>query len=395
MKLKVAIIIERADTALGGAERSVFEMAEALASLDLDVHILAAKGRMDANNVHFLCPDIPGKRTSHSRFAAALKEHLAENHYDIVHSILPFDFIDVYQPRDGAYIESALQKAASFSSRFMQSFKKATAFLNLRRAALIRAERQLVNRPDGPIVAAISNYVAMQFRQHYGLNVDRITVILNGVKTAELLDKGRVDRLRGQILTELGLKESDHPVLFLFAGHNFKRKGLGCLIKAMQLVSTKATDGQVFLVIAGGDRTTGYLRLARKLNVYKQVLFLGKVSNIAETIAAADVAVLPTFYDPCSRFILEALAGDKPVITTKYNGAIDFFIDNRHGRVIDSPNDVSALADALIYFIEPANIRKASRAIIEDNIKQNVSITRLAGQLKVLYERIPAKRRRQ
>ena len=59
MKPKVAIIIERADTALGGAERSVFEMAQALASLDLDVHILAAKGRMEANNVHFLCRDIP------------------------------------------------------------------------------------------------------------------------------------------------------------------------------------------------------------------------------------------------------------------------------------------------------------------------------------------------
>jgi UDP-glucose:(heptosyl)LPS alpha-1,3-glucosyltransferase len=395
MKPKIAIIIERADTALGGAERSVFEMAEALASLDLDVHILAAKGRIEANNVRFLCRNLPGKRTGHSRFATALARHLAENRYDIIHSILPFDFIDVYQPRDGVYIESALQKAASFSSGFMQSFKKATTLLNLRRAALIRAERQLVNKPDGPVVAAISNYVAEQFRRHYGLNDDRIAVILNGVKTAESLDKNRVDRLRGQILADLGLKESEHPVLFLFAGHNFKRKGLGCLIKAMQSVSTRTKDRQAFLIVAGGGKKSGYLRLARKLNVHERVLFLGNVSNIDETIAAADVAVLPTFYDPCSRFILEALAAGKPVITTRFNGAADFFTDNRHGKVVDRPDDVAALAESIMYFMGPANIQKASRAIIEDKIKENVSISRLAGQLKGLYEKILAKRRRQ
>jgi UDP-glucose:(heptosyl)LPS alpha-1,3-glucosyltransferase len=394
MKPKVAIIIERADTALGGAERSVFEMAQALASLDLDVHILAAKGRLEADNVHFLCRDIPGKRTSHGDFARALKEHLEKNHYDIIHSILPFDFVDVYQPRDGAYIESALRNAASFSSRFMQSFKKATAFLNMRRAALIRAERRLCSKPDGPIVAAISNYVAMQFRRHYGLSEDRIAVILNGVKTGELPGKIRVNQVRIQILEELGLSGNNNAILFLFAGHNFKRKGLGSIIRAMHLVSTKSASRPVFLVVAGQDRKSGYLRLARKLNVHKQVLFLGKVSNIAETIAATNVAVLPTFYDPCSRFILEALAAGKPVITTGFNGAVDFFTEGRHGKVVEKPDDVAALADALMYFTEQVNIRKASQAIIEDNIKENVSVTRLAAQLKGLYEKILDKRKR-
>jgi len=44
MKTKVAIIIERANTALGGAERSVFELTAALSGLDVKVHILAVKG---------------------------------------------------------------------------------------------------------------------------------------------------------------------------------------------------------------------------------------------------------------------------------------------------------------------------------------------------------------
>lgn len=37
-------IIERTDVALGGAERSISEVADALSVLGLEVHLLAAKG---------------------------------------------------------------------------------------------------------------------------------------------------------------------------------------------------------------------------------------------------------------------------------------------------------------------------------------------------------------
>jgi hypothetical protein len=43
MKKKIAIIIERANIALGGAERSVFELAAALKAHGLEVDILAAR----------------------------------------------------------------------------------------------------------------------------------------------------------------------------------------------------------------------------------------------------------------------------------------------------------------------------------------------------------------
>jgi hypothetical protein len=114
MNRKIAIIIERADIALGGAERSVFEMTTALSGLGLEVDILAAKGRANTKNIHILCQDSPGKRVHHFTFAKALKKHLSENHYDIIHSVLPFDFADIYQPRGGTYAESILHNAVSY-----------------------------------------------------------------------------------------------------------------------------------------------------------------------------------------------------------------------------------------------------------------------------------------
>ena len=84
MKKKIALIIERADIALGGAERSVFELATALSALGLKVDILAARGQTNAENIHILCRNGPGKRTCYFPFAKVLKKHLSENQYDIM-----------------------------------------------------------------------------------------------------------------------------------------------------------------------------------------------------------------------------------------------------------------------------------------------------------------------
>ena len=398
MKKKIAIIIERANIALGGAERSVFELAAALRALGLEVHMLAAKGQANAKSINILCQDSPGKRTCYFTFAKALKRHLSENHYDIVHSVLPFDFADVYQSRGGTYTESILRNAASYQNKLLESYKRMTAFANFRRTTLLRAERKLCREPSGPLIAAISQYAAEQFKRHYGVANGRIVVISNGVKINKRIDTAEAGKLRTQILAKLGLKEADNPVLFLFVANNFRLKGLAVLIKAMSVYGKAAchkTGRQAYLVVAGNGRTHKYRRLAKKLNpptADGKIIFLGPIRHIQNALSIIDVAILPTFYDPCSRYILEALAADKPVITTRFNGASEQFVNNRHGKVIERSEDVSALAEAIGYFTDTNNIKTASEAIVADNLKEKISIVRAAKQLMSVYESILQKK---
>lgn len=404
MNKKIAIITERADIALGGAERSVFELASALSELGLEVDILAAKGlasakryggaeQTNARNTYILCQDSPGKRVGLFSFEKRLKQYLSENRYSLIHSVLPFDFADIYQPRGGAYAESIVRNAASYQNKFLSSYKELTAFANFRRTRLLQAERQLCKGPDGPVIAALSQYVAEQFKRHYAVNAERIVVIPNGVKINKQVDEKQAERFRTQILAQLGLKEADNsldsardrPALFLLAAHNFRLKGLSAAIRALKYK-------KVHLIVVGNDKAHKYIRLAKKLSVEKQILFLGAVQNIQNILSVTDVAILPTFYDPCSRFILEALSADKPVITTRFNGAIDLFTNNRHGKVVDEPTDIPALAEAIGYFSNANNIQKASQAIIADNIKDNISINRVAKQLESLYKGILEKK---
>ena len=124
----------------------------------------------------------------------------------------------------------------------------------------------------------------------------------------------------------------------------------------------------------------------------RRIIFLGPIRRIQNALSIIDVAVLPTFYDPCSRYILEALAAAKPVITTRFNGASEQFINNRHGKVIDMPEDVSALAEAIGYFTDTNNLQKVSEAIVADNLKEKISIDRAAKQLISVYESILQKK---
>jgi UDP-glucose:(heptosyl)LPS alpha-1,3-glucosyltransferase len=388
MQMKVALIIERADVALGGAERSILELVQALRESGLQVELLAAKGTTNSQNVHILSQAGRTKRTSLSVFSRKLRKKLSQDHYDIIHSVLPFDFADVYQPRGGSFAEAVVRNAASYETALGRSCKLATAFANHRRAAMLRAERRLCKYPKGPLIAAVSEYVRRQFQNHYTLSDERMVVIPNGVKMPGPIDQTYMAKLRSQLFEQLQLNETISPLFFLFVANNFRLKGLAPLLAAFQLMTERTRTAQPYLLIAGRDKSSKYRKLAAKLGISRRILFLGRIKRIQNLLAITDVAVLPTFYDPCSRYILEALAADKPVITTRFNGAVDFIVDGRHGKVIDNPHQINALADAMAHFTNTVNIQNTSKAIIDDKLKEKISIRRHAAQLIGLYESV-------
>jgi UDP-glucose:(heptosyl)LPS alpha-1,3-glucosyltransferase len=394
MVRKIAIIVERADVARGGAERSMFEVAQALSALGLCVDLLAARGQAAEENVRLLCQDVPGRRVPLSVFGRALRQHLARTEYDIVHSVLPFDFADLYQPRGGTLAELILRNTATYRTPMVRLYKRLTAFTDYRRAELLRAERRLCHGAEGPMIGALSQYVARQLREHYDTDPGRIVLTLNGVKTGKRVDPTAADQLRTQILSALSLTQNDHPLLCLFVAQDFRRKGLAPLIRAMHSVGAARTERPVALIVVGADRSRGYRGLAQRLGVEKRVVFLGPVKDVQNVLSISDVGVLPTFCDAASRSILEALAAGKPVITTRFNGATDHFVHERHGLVLDGPEDIDGLAAALRHFSVIANVQRAAQAIAADKLVERISIQRVARDLVGVYDALREKRDR-
>src|SRR5205823_7588956 len=128
---------------------------------------------------------------------------------------------------------------------------------------------------------------------------------------------------------------------------NYRLKGLEPLLHALAL-----TPG-LKLVVAGSPKIDSWRWLARRLGVAERVVFAGPAVDVRRIFFAADLHVHPTFYDPCSSVVLEALACGLPVITSRYNGAAELMHPPREGLVVSDPHDHAALAAALTHLLDP------------------------------------------
>ena len=386
--MKIAIIIERADVALGGAERSIFELTTQLNTLGLDVHVLAGSGNTNTKNIHILCDSESSKKVSYKNFITSLQNHFQHNRYDIIHSTLPFEFADVYQPRGGSYKETMLQNAASYQNPIIVAYKKILNWTNKRRTQMMRMEKKLCLPQNKTIIAMLSSNVKQHFITHYNLTTDRIAVICNGVKINKPIDTFEVDRLKNQIFHQLNIKDAIDNTIFLFGANNFRLKGLASTLKAMKLTLQNNPASNPYLLVAGSGQIAKYQLLTQALGLSSRVIFLGQVRHIQNVMNFSDVAILPTWYDPASRFIIEGLAQKKPVITTEFNGSKDLFINKRHGIVTKTPADIEELSNAMNFYCSVPNRKAVKDAIEDDNIIENLSIKRHAKELIQLYHRI-------
>nr|WP_258539294.1 glycosyltransferase family 4 protein [Dissulfurirhabdus thermomarina] len=147
-------------------------------------------------------------------------------------------------------------------------------------------------------------------------------------------------------------------VVFALVAHNFALKGVDALVRAAERL---APGRDVRFLVAGRGRPGPYLRRARP-EARRRFVFTGPVPEVERVYAAADAYVHPTWYDPCSLVVLEAMAGGLPVVTTRFNGAGELVEEGVAGVVLESPADLEGLARALGDLLDGDRRRAMGRA---------------------------------
>src|SRR5207253_786256 len=100
------------------------------------------------------------------------------------------------------------------------------------------------------------------------------------------------------------------------------------------------------LLVCGGGAIGPFRRLAGQLGLGEAVRFAGFYPDIRGGYWASDFFVQPTYYDPCSLVVFEALACGLPVITTSCNGASELMTDGREGYILTAPDALGELVGA-------------------------------------------------
>ena len=247
----------------------------------------------------------------------------------------------------------------------------------------IETEGQLA-RNCQRIIAATKNEKS-KLIQHYGAPAERIGVIPCGVNLDLFQPADRLIAKR-----RLGLSDD---MVILFVGRIEPLKGIENLLRAMPYLQN---GNKPRLVIIGGD---GYShseikklrRLTAELNIADSVTFSGLIDyeKMPAFYNAADVCVVPSYYESFGLVALESLACGTPVVTTDVGDLKNIVLQGETGYVV-TDNTPLQLADKIALILSRPSLDMESMQFIRSSVA-HFSWSNTAEALVKLFEEVLAK----
>jgi D-inositol-3-phosphate glycosyltransferase len=253
-------------------------------------------------------------------------------------------------------------------------------------AERIEAERRLVHAVDR--IVAATQHERQLLRQIYRVPLERIAVVPLGVDLAQF-----APRDRAAARAAIGVSEEERVLLAV--GRIEPLKGFDILVRALGDMTVR--DRVTLLIIGGDERAASeFARLeaaAREVGVEARVRFVGAVPHerLADYYNAADVVVVPSFYESFGLVALEAMASGVPVVASRVGGLTTTIADGRTGYLIPwrCPEPFAEKIDLLLGN-EP--LRRSLGAAARESMRP-YAWSEVAATLLAVYERELALRR--
>ncbi len=338
--LKIALVRMRY-TPYGGAEVFLSRLIDQLIERGHECHVFA--NRWDAPAKQGLVFHKVGviKTPSFLRvwsFAINTYRLIEDFPADVIIGLDKTLYQDIYRAGDGCHREWLRRRRA-----IQSPVKNLLMELNPLHLTILSIEKRLFNNKRLKCVITNSVRCKDEIIEHYGLPPEIIRVIYNGIDVKGLESRNK-EGLRDLYREVLGISERE--IAILFVGSGFERKGLGFLIRSLNVLRESGVDN-LKLIVVGKGRIRRYKRLAQRLNLADRVVFTGPVEDVMGYYSAGDIFVLPSIYEPFSNACLEAMASGLPVVTSRTNGVSEVLSEGDDGMIVDDPTDPEEIADKI------------------------------------------------
>jgi glycogen synthase len=238
----------------------------------------------------------------------------------------------------------------------------------------------------------------------YGVPLDRIRVIHNGIDLAQYRPTANLETLR-----ECGI-DPDVPFV-LFVGRITRQKGIIHLVNAIEHFHPGA---QVVLCAGAPDTpeiaremsaavTRARTRSGHRIVWIEEMLPKEKIIHL---YSHAAIFVCPSVYEPFGIINLEAMACETPVVASAVGG-IPEVVDHGETGLLVAPEAISLteveprhpeqfardLAGAVNTLLDNAELRASMAARARARVEQHFSWESIARQTLEFYEQVSARRR--
>jgi glycosyltransferase involved in cell wall biosynthesis len=222
------------------------------------------------------------------------------------------------------------------------------------------------------LITSVSSSVSNELEE-YGLNSNEVKVVGNGV-----------DEKTFTPISKKGNKEK----YVLFTGVLRARKGLFDFIECAALVSKEKPDVK-FVICGDGPFLPHTIKMVRRKNLQKQIVFLGRVSKLKliKTYQNATVQIVPSHYEGMPTVMLEGMACGLPVVATNVGGNSEVIVHGQNGFLVP-PQEPRRMSFYVSRLLEDAQLREKIGAAARVTIEKKFSWDKIANNILECYKSV-------
>jgi glycosyltransferase involved in cell wall biosynthesis len=207
---------------------------------------------------------------------------------------------------------------------------------------------------------------------------EKILVIYNAVDVERF---ARARRNRDKLLPHIAV---GCKVIAVLANMYSPVKGHSCLISAARIVCTSVPDA-LFILIGDGPERSRLESQVRDGGLNKNVMFVGRRTEVPELLACCDLSVLPSEAEAFPNALLESMSAGLAVVATAVGGSREI-IENGINGLLVPPTNPEALAAAILRLIhDPRSSKRLARAG-QNDMRARFGFDRLIGEIDQLYK---------
>ncbi|MBI2890684.1 MAG: glycosyltransferase family 4 protein [Nitrospirae bacterium] len=166
-------------------------------------------------------------------------------------------------------------------------------------------------------------------------------------------------------------------------------KGIGIFLRAFARVRERHPRAHA-LVVGGGDEAhlKALKAVARRERIAGSVVFVGHSEDVPRWMSTMDVVVhSPVIPEPFGRVIVEAMACGRPVVAADLGAPSEIITDGWDGYLAPG-RDPAGLARWIVRLLDDAELRERMGRRARRTALRRFSLDRLAREVGVLYRRL-------
>lgn len=231
----------------------------------------------------------------------------------------------------------------------------------------------------------VSESLRKRVLQQIDIRQDLTRVISNGVDSKVFNGSYDIASLKNEIFETTGIRIEEDDFVIGNVGSLKPEKNQIMVLRVLKEIKRAGFAGKIKLILVGNGPMINELKeFVRDFDLSKEVVFLGERNDLKEIYCLIEILAQTSIknHEGMSNVILEAMASEIPVITTKSIGVDELIEEGITGFCIE---DDSELYDKLLLLQKNRNLLKTMSVNARKKITEKFSLEKMVYSYDEIY----------